>query len=316
MTLGRSIDVSSSPRYIPPQHFTDYLSYQQNYALFLDIDGTLAEFTLDPKNSFIPKSTLQILQQIQSCGVKVAIVTGRSLVEARQMLSPLDLPFAATHGLEIALGKGLNNIEKSDNTVNVAGVNSAELAVIKQAIAQSSQPYNELSVENKPYSIALHFREDPTLADVAYNIMTKTLEHYPNWVLKPGKYVWEIVPKGADKGSAIISLLQQMSANDTLCPIFIGDDSTDEAGFIAVQQAYSSIVKQHNIIKGMGIKVGDETSCAHYRVNDIAEVTTLLSSFLRFCQTSSAPSFKPADAHFSLTKTIGGQCYEPLNCLI
>ena len=65
MTLTNSC-VKQLPSYIQPEHFADYLSAQQNYALFLDLDGTLADFTLDPKDSVIPQSTIKLLQQIQS----------------------------------------------------------------------------------------------------------------------------------------------------------------------------------------------------------------------------------------------------------
>lgn len=311
MTLTNSC-VKQLPSYIQPEHFADYLSAQQNYALFLDLDGTLADFTLDPKDSVIPQSTIKLLQQIQSCGVKIAIITGRSLAEAKQMLSPLMLPIAATHGLEITFynsttdASTMSDDKKSLNATDIAYVNSTELAAIKQDIVRSSYPYSDLSIEDKPYSVALHFRKNPALADIAYNIATNTLKNHSDWELKPGKYVWEIVPKGANKGAAIVSLLKKMSANNEFCPIFIGDDVTDEAGFIAVQEVCSSTGKDHKV-KGMGIKVGSETSCAHYRVNDIFEVTVLLSSFLRFCQTYYAPSFAIADVNSSLVQTMGGQ---------
>ncbi len=77
-----------------------------------------------------------------------------------------------------------------------------------------------------------------------------------------------------------------MQTNDTLCPIFIGDDITDEAGFIAVQGSKRFIEKSH-LIKGMGIRVGNEyqqPTCAHYYVNNIHDVTVLLERFLTFCQ--------------------------------
>ena len=102
MTSAKSPSINRRPIYIPPKNFADYLSHQQGYCLFLDIDGTLADFTLNPKDSVIPTSTLTLLQKIQTHGMKIAAVTGRSLAEARLMLSPLTLPIAATHGLEIA----------------------------------------------------------------------------------------------------------------------------------------------------------------------------------------------------------------------
>lgn len=186
----------------------DALLAGQDYALFLDIDGTLAEFTLDPKDTVIPKTTLMLLQQIQACGVPIAVVTGRSLSEARQLLSPLDLPIAATHGLEIAF----NNTQHVGHDKNVtSAINSdidiPELTAIKQAVIRACQSQEDLLIEDKPYSIALHYRQHPKQADLAFSIMTAIIKNYAHWDLKPGKYVWEIVPKGADKGLAILTLL-------------------------------------------------------------------------------------------------------------
>ena len=279
MTSGRSPNISRQPIYISPKNFADYLSYQQGYCLFLDIDGTLADFTLNPKDSVIPASTLTLLQKIQTHGVKIAAVTGRSLAEARQMLSPLTLPIAATHGLEIEFDD-----DSISNDENIVSIDTIELATIRQAIIQSCIPFDDFIVENKPYSVALHFRQAPDLGDMAYTIMTETSKSHPNWTLKSGKYVWEVVPKGVSKGSAILTLLEKIQRPNPLCPIFIGDDITDEAGFVAVQGENQIIASQPQPLKGMGIKVGSEATHANYYVCNTHEVTILLNSFLGFCQ--------------------------------
>ncbi len=117
--------------------------------------------------------------------------------------------------------------------------------------------------------------------------MKEVLKPYPDWVLKPGKYVWEAVPKGVNKGTAILYLLGKImnkASNDT-CAIFIGDDITDEAGFRAIQDSKKIVEGLEQPPKGLGIKVGRESTCAHYYVNDIKEVTNLLRNLLSFCQT-------------------------------
>ena len=283
MTSGRSPSINRRPIYIPPKNFADYLSHQQGYCLFIDIDGTLADFTLNPKDSVIPTSTLTLLQKIQTHGVKIAAVTGRSLAEAKQMLFPLILPIAATHGLEIAFDDS-----SISNDENIVSIDTMELATIRQAIIQSCRPYNNLIIEKKPYSVALHFRQAPDLGDMAYTIMTETLKTHNNWSLKSGKYVWEVVPKGVSKGSAILTLLEKIQRPNPLCPIFIGDDITDEAGFVAVQGDSKSLADDSQLIKGMGIKVGSEPTHANYYVHDTHDVTVLLDSFLNFCQQPNA----------------------------
>lgn len=284
-----------TPKYLPPKNFADNLCDQQEYCLFLDIDGTLADFTLNPKDSIIPTPTLTLLQKIQSHGVKIAAVTGRSMEEARQMLSPIRLPIAATHGLEIA-GYG-DSDDNHDSEISTASVDTIELDVINQSISQSCKAFDDFTIENKPYSVALHFRQNPALADVAHTIMLETAKNYPNWTLKPGKFVWEMTPRGVNKGAAILTLLKKMQSKDDVCPIFIGDDITDEAGFLVLRSGNQRLEKSKPLdspcfqsVKGMGIKVGSGPSHAHYYVNNIDEVTVLLNSFLRFCQKNTLTS--------------------------
>lgn len=295
MTSGRNPNVDIPSTYIQPSKFADYLSYQQDYCLFLDIDGTLASFTLNPKDSVIPKTTLTLLKKIQDHGVKIAIVTGRSLIEARQMLSPIQLPIAATHGLEIAFDDAEDG---NKDSTNIIPIDTTELMTIRQLIIQSCTPYPDLTLEDKPYSVALHYRQDPTLADVANTIVATVLDRHSDWTVKRGKCVCEVVPKGVNKGAAILTLLKKMQTSETLCPIFIGDDVTDEAGFMAIQAQTQSIENHEESVTGMGIKVGSEPTCAQYYVHSIDEVTGLLDSFLAFCQTRATLSTVFADAGF------------------
>lgn len=285
MPVGIGVREQMLPKYLSAKNLNEELSPQQSYCLFLDMDGTLAEFTLNPKDSVIPQSTLTLLASIQNQGINVAIVTGRSLSEAREMTAPLQLPIAATHGLEISFDANGNN----DNTKKIS-VDTDGLAKIRQMITQFCMPYDEFYIEHKPYSVALHYRQNPMLAEIARTIMSKALESHSGWILRSGKYVLEAIPKGADKGSAILALLKTMQSASTLCPIFIGDDITDEAGFAAVQ-GESLLLADGQIqedyqksITGMGIKVGTEPTCANYYVDSIQDVTDLLHSFLTFCQ--------------------------------
>ena len=291
MNSGRNQCLNNSPLLLEPASFDAYLADQQDYALFLDIDGTLAEFTLDPKDSVIPKTTLVLLQQIQACGVPIAVVTGRSLNEARQLLSPLHLPIAATHGLEIAADTTQH--VGHDNSVT-SPIDIAELTAIKQAVIYACRFQDDFFIEDKPYSIAIHYRQHPKRADLAFSIMNEIVKNYARWALKQGKYVWEIVPKGADKGVAILTLLERMQTDNEHCAIFIGDDMTDEAGFRVVQGSDSvsrNTLANHDAldnfdrpITGMGIKVGFEPTSAHYYVADICAVTVLLERVLCHCQ--------------------------------
>ncbi|WP_201599135.1 trehalose-phosphatase [Psychrobacter vallis] len=152
--------MNTYPICMQPDLLIEYLAYQKNCYLFLDIDGTLSGFKINPKDSIVLYSTLSILQELQNHGIVIAIVTGCSLTEARELLSPIELPIAATHGLEIALNSSFSKFEDEVlNDVNTLSINTLELDKIKQDILYSCAVYDDFFVESKPYSVDYTLQE-------------------------------------------------------------------------------------------------------------------------------------------------------------
>ena len=77
----------------------------------------------------------------------------------------------------------------------------------------------------------LYIIENPELENNAIYIMQQIKYFYPQLKLNRGKFVVELLPKQADKGKAIQTVLNHINLPLTH-PIFIGDDLTDESGFI------------------------------------------------------------------------------------
>lgn len=231
----------------------------ERYCLFLDIDGTLAELCDDPAQSVVPAATLHCIEALQRSGLTVVAVTGRDMTAALHLLSPLKLPIAGLHGLEIWL----------DETTHIqpafADINFAQL---RQQLQQACAAYPALLIEDKAYSFALHYRQCPELADVALDIMQQLQADYPQLKLGFGKCVIEILPQQAGKGHAIDWILQQPLAAQRRA-IFIGDDITDESGFAAV-----------NAQGGVSIKVGSGPTQARYRLPTVVTVAEFLTAFL------------------------------------
>lgn len=256
-----------SPLLLLATNLADIIEGAYEIILFLDIDGTLSEFHSDPQQSYISKENLNLLKQLQQF-MPIWLVTGRPIADAKRLISPLTLPIIGSHGLEC------------DDLVNVyslVDVNFNELETIKQLVIKATQVNDKWRIEHKLYGIALHFRAYPELANDALEIMQTIQQTMTSWQLKTGKYVYEILPQGADKGRAITHVIEKYAPNG--CPIFIGDDITDEAGFLAVQNYVN-----HSNQQGMGIKVGHEPTCASYYVSDVPAVTTILQGLLTLCQ--------------------------------
>ena len=236
----------------------DHLAPNRPYALYLDIDGTLAEFQLDPKDSFIPEKTLHLLSCLIALDLPVILLTGRCLAEAQQLAQGLNVNIAASHGLDLYLRQQRY----------VPPIDQQQIQSLHQRVAQACRGA-ALRLEYKDYAVALHYREYPQSGRLAEKIAAHIVKGFPDFYIKAGQYVWEIAPKTANKGHAI-HRIQEDLALEQHYPIFIGDDVTDEDGFQVINQ-----------LGGMSIKVGQGSTQAHYRVPDIQACAEFLEKLTK-----------------------------------
>ena len=263
---------ATSPSQLLANNIAKVVQGVSGLLLLLDIDGTLSEFHPDPQQSFISNDNLAILAQLQN-HIPIWLVTGRSVADARRLTAPLKLPVIGSHGLQC---------DTLIDGYSLVDINLAQLQQINQSVVNATGDNPHWRIEQKPFGVALHFREHPELADSALTIMQAIGHDFNDWQLKAGKCVYELLPQGVDKGSTINHVLTHYHPH--CCPIFIGDDVTDEAGFIAVQSYGDTSNKKSSDIKGIGVKVGYEPTHAHYYVSDVSAVTALLQGLLTLCQ--------------------------------
>lgn len=255
-------DSSSSSFYISPKMILNdcNLNMDSNQVvLFLDIDGTISEFHPDPDKSIIQPEIINILENLQQY-IQLILVTGRSILQAQKLIHPLQWNIAGSHGLELIYQADLKTL---------ISLNKPQLQALKQYIQEQAVQIPDLRIEVKDYSVALHFREYPQLEDRVHTFALECLNQFSDFELKAGKYVFELVPKGANKGSAIQQIIQQYHLTDHY-PMFIGDDLTDEAGFKVI-----------NALHGCSIKVGSGQTLARYRLENVSQVQTFLKEFLK-----------------------------------
>lgn len=249
--------------------FNQNIHTNQTYCLFLDIDGTISEFHSDPTKSVIEIQILEDIQALQKFKVDVFAVTGRTIQDAKRLFYPVELTIAGTHGLEIEFLKSA----LTEHTSLVKPENPLNFDAIYSDLKIACVDYPNLRIEQKQYAIALHFREHPELQQVAYQIILKLNEKYPDLRLNSGKCVYELILKNASKGSAIQKIYQHFALQSSI-PIFLGDDLTDESGFDVINQ-----------LNGISIKVGDGETQAKFRIKDINEVTEFIHLFKEFITT-------------------------------
>jgi trehalose 6-phosphate phosphatase len=223
------------------------------WSYFLDVDGTLIDLAETPDGARSPKGLTELLRSLHDrSGGAVAVVSGRSLADLDRLL--LGAPVAAA---------GLHGIERRDPKGRVTGVaaTTAPVAVVAAELEAHAARHPGLLVERKGPALALHYRRRPALAGFAGRLANSALRRLgPDYRLQRGKRVLELRPRGADKGDVVRDFLTLPPFRGTH-PVFIGDDLTDEAGFVEVERQ-----------GGMSIKVGPGRSAARWRLPDAAAV--------------------------------------------
>jgi trehalose 6-phosphate phosphatase len=99
--------------------------------------------------------------------------------------------------------------------------------------------------EPKARGFALHYRAVPALAQTLRETLEQMMAGSTEFELLPAHMLWEVRPRGVDKGKAVTRLMAAPPFLGRL-PVFIGDDVTDEDG-IAIATAMG----------GAGLRVQD-----------------------------------------------------------
>ena len=220
-----------------------------DWAWFLDVDGTLIDIAPTPSAIQIPKALPQLLQRLADAHHgAVALVSGRTLDNLRQLVAPFDPPAAGLHGLEWRDGAGM---------VGALQVPPG-LDDIRHRLAHEAAQFDGLLLEDKGSAVALHYRLAPHLEDHVRRTAQAVLLDHPEFGMVAGKMVVEIKPKGADKGAAVTAFMRAAPFAGRV-PVFVGDDTTDEDGFVAV-----------NHLGGVSVLVGPPRDTqARHRLPDI-----------------------------------------------
>jgi trehalose 6-phosphate phosphatase len=212
-------------------------------ALFLDFDGTLVDIAAQPDLVVVPEGLPALLGGLsQALGGALAIVSGRPLGEIDHFLSPLILPAAAEHGA----------VQRLDRQ-SVQSHAVPDLHDVRRVALALAAEHSGLSVEIKSAAVAVHYRHAPALEKLCLGELAEAVKRTAGVELMQGKFVFEVKPSGISKGSAIQSFMSQPPFAGRAA-LFAGDDTTDEAGFAAVQA-----------MGGQGMKIGEGPSLARYR---------------------------------------------------
>jgi trehalose 6-phosphate phosphatase len=205
-------------------------------ALLLDIDGTIIDIAPTPEAVFVPESLRLHLSHLRELlGGALALISGRTLAAIDELFLPLNFVAAGCHGAELRL--------KPDGSVSRPAplLTTAERA----QIAEIAKLDPRIRLEDKHYTMAIHYRLAPELENTLFGAVNGMLEKLPaNLEVICGKDVIEIKLPGFDKGTGLKAIMREPPFAGRR-PIFLGDDTTDEDAFAALPD-----------FGGLGISVG------------------------------------------------------------
>jgi alpha,alpha-trehalase len=234
--------------------------------LLLDFDGTLTPIAQKPQDAAISMETRDLLIRISKTPEsKVAVISGRSLRDVKQLVAIDGIIYAGNHGMEMEgpdfsfqhpLPEGYGDCLKK-----LSDILQRDLADIRG-----------LLFEEKGFGLSIHYRNvPPDRLPGLMNYFNQADQLFlQNHVKRhDGKMVFELRPSLAwDKGRAVLWLLERqgnLKSGQEFYPVYIGDDQTDEDAFAALKNS------------GLTVVVGRvEHSCAQYYLEDTADVMRFL----------------------------------------
>ena len=192
--------------------------------LVSDYDGTLAPFRRERGEAVPLPEVKELLGRIIGAGGGVIILSGREAGEVFSLLG-LDVEIIGCHGWQRRSPGG------KTETLPLSG--DERRAV--QALSSLFDPFPADSVERKPVSAALHWRERD-------EIRRRWNELEPEIVGRAAQSGLEALPFNGgiefripafSKGAAVKRILEHRKENEPVC--YLGDDVTDEDAFLALK---------------------------------------------------------------------------------
>jgi trehalose 6-phosphate phosphatase len=198
----------------------DALPPFQKTALLLDMDGTLIDIAPTPDSVIVPLGLTDSLRTVRDqLNGALAVVTGRTIDVIDRLLGDAPHAVAGEHGGAIRHAPGTPT-ERPD-------LNSPPADWIERA-AELEAAHPGVLLERKPRGFGLHFRLVPECGPELGDVLS-TLIAGSEFNLLPGDMMWEVRPRGVDKGDAVTGLMRRAPFHGRV-PVFIGDDVTDEDG--------------------------------------------------------------------------------------
>jgi trehalose 6-phosphate phosphatase len=205
--------------------------------LFLDYDGTLADFAPTPEHVEPDPALVDLLSRlVRQPRLRIAVVSGRRLSHVQALVPVPGILLAGTYGIELQTPEG----ERIDRLEYEAI--RPTLDALKPQWADLMGGRDGFFLEDKGWALALHARfaeeaEAEQVLAAARRLATAVTQGAPPdlFRLLGGHKFLEIGPRLAHKGQTVAYLLAQYPRPGAL-PLYLGDDDKDEEAFGVIQE--------------------------------------------------------------------------------
>ena len=215
------------------EQINERLGQAERLWLFLDYDGTLANFAPTPDHVDPDPELIELLTRLARHPlIRMAVISGRRLSHVEALVPVPGIFLAGTYGIELRTSEG-----ERINRVEYEAVRPT-LDALKPHWEQVIADRKGFFLEDKDWALALHARfadedEAEEALTAARSVATEVMPSELFRLLGGHKFL-EIGPKLAHKGQTVDYLLDQYPWSGAL-PVYLGDDDKDEEAFGAIK---------------------------------------------------------------------------------
>jgi trehalose 6-phosphate phosphatase len=237
-------------------------------AVFFDFDGTLSDIVDDPAAARPVAGAVEALQELAT-QCPVAVLSGRDLADVTQRLGVPGIWYAGSHGFELTAPDGTHHQNEDA---------AAAIPVLEQAAAELRERLGSIpgiAVEHKRFGVAVHYRNAARdrVGEVAAAV--RAAGQRDALRVTTGREVIELRPDiDWDKGKTLRWVIDHLPEAESLMPMYLGDDITDEDAFDAIGQGGIPILVVHN-------EDGDRATAALFALDSPARVAEFTARLAR-----------------------------------
>ena len=193
-------------------------------AVFSDLDGTLSHLISDPDAVTPVPGAVDAMTELADAMGHVAVVSGRPVSFLSRFFEP-PVELSGLYGIEHRNGTGLSVLPTAVEWV----------PVISEVAADCERRFGPKAVENKTYSLTVHYRGQPPERAVEIERWADEVADQRGLHARPAKMSIELHPPiSRNKGDAIEDMLGEIDA-----AVYFGDDVGDRSAFERLAEVHA-----------------------------------------------------------------------------